>query len=55
MTDLATSAPDVSTAAAPARTGSSGSAWVKWLARRDNGFVSHLPLDPRRLGGRSPA
>ena len=34
MTDLATSAPDVSTAAAPARTGSSGSAWVKWLARR---------------------
>ena len=34
MTDLATSAPDVSTAAAPARTGSSGSAWLKWLARR---------------------
>ena len=34
MTDLATSAPDVSTAAAPARTGSSGAAWVKWLARR---------------------
>src|SRR4051794_8825 len=34
MTDLATSAPDVSTGAAPARTGSSGSAWVKWLARR---------------------
>jgi peptide/nickel transport system permease protein len=34
MTDLATSASDVSTAAAPARTGSSGSAWLKWLARR---------------------
>jgi len=34
MTDLATSAPDVSTAAAPAHTGSSGAAWVKWLARR---------------------
>ena len=34
MTDLATSAPDVSTAAAPARTGSSGTAWLKWLARR---------------------
>jgi peptide/nickel transport system permease protein len=34
MTDLATSAPDVSTAAAPTRTGSSGSAWLKWLARR---------------------
>ena len=34
MTDLATSAPDVSTAAAPARSGSSGTAWLKWLARR---------------------
>jgi len=34
MTDLATPAPDVTTAAAPARTGSSGSAWLKWLARR---------------------
>src|SRR4051794_26309706 len=34
MTDLATSAPDVSTAAAPARTGSPGSAWGERPAPR---------------------
>ena len=34
MTDLATSAPDATTAPAPVRSSSPGSAWLKWLARR---------------------
>ena len=34
MTDLATSAPDTTTAAPPARSSSPASAWLKWLARR---------------------
>ena len=34
MTDLATPATETVAPATPARTGSSGSAWVKWLARR---------------------
>src|SRR3954453_21501326 len=34
MTELATSPPDTTTTSAPDRPASSGSAWVKWLARR---------------------